>query len=98
MVIYILLGFLAVVIIQLGMVISRLSTIQTLSHDLLLSRPTGLDTEKLKDILRELKEQSAELSSIRSTVSDLNSPLAQFKNKRDFDDYIQNVDLDDILK
>ncbi len=101
MVIYILLGFLAVVIIQLGMVISRLSTIQTLSHDLVISsssRSSRLDSEKLQDILRELEKQSAELSSISGDVWQLNSPLQQFKKKREFDDHIQNVDLEDILK
>ncbi len=98
MVIYILLGLLCVAIIQLGMVISRLSTIQTVSQDLLLSSSSRLDSVKLQDISKELESQSVELRAISSTVSELNSPLEQFKNKREFDDYIRNVDLDDILK
>ena len=98
MILYILLGLLAVVIIQLGMAISTLSKIQMLSRDILLSRPSEFEREDLRKVLKELEKQSLHLGSIMGSVADLNSPLQQFKNKREFDDYIRNVDLDDILK
>ncbi len=98
MILYILLGLLAVVIIQLGMAISTLSKIQMLSRDILLSRPSEFEREDLRKVLKELEKQSLHLGSIMGSVADLNSPLAQYKNQREFDDYIRNVDLDDILK
>ncbi len=76
MILYILLGLLVIVIIQLGMAISTLSTIQMLSRDFLLSRSRASENQikELEKIQEELKKQTLQLDSIDRGIDEIRDP------------------------
>ncbi len=72
MVLYILLGLLGIVIIQLGIAVSRLGTIQQVSRNIMMTDSSKNQIEELEKIREELEKQTLHLNSIESDIFKLN--------------------------